>query len=206
MLEEDDPDTVGRMLEYIYTLGYCEKEKQSISTPGESMEQDDTTATADDTGVQLLNNVYVYAIADKYFIEGLKQMAKEKFQSQAESLLFVGQFAEIIRELYGSTMSSDRGLRDIVSRICAQQGKTIIDSPHLSASIVENGEFGLDILRETVKNGEESVEKATTKSAALREKVEKKKDQITAIKTTMTRLVKDIEADRISENRGFWRD
>jgi hypothetical protein len=168
------------------------------------MEQDDTTATADDTGVQLLNNVYVYAIAEKYFIEGLKEMARERFQSQAESLLFVGEFAEIITELYQSTLSSDRGLRDIVSSICAQQGKTIVNSPHLSASIVENGEFGLDILRETVKNGEEWVEKATTKNAALRKNVETKKEQIAAIKTTMTRLVKDIEADKISENRNFW--
>lgn len=77
-------------------------------------------------------------------------MARVKFRSQAENLLSVKEFPEIIRELYRSTPSSDRGLRDIVSHIRAQQGRTVVDRPDLYASIVENGEFGLDILREAL--------------------------------------------------------
>ena len=60
-------------------------------------------------------------------------------------------FPEIIRELYRSTPSSDRGLRDIVSQVCAKQGRTIIDTPDLNVIIVEITEFGLDLLREVLK-------------------------------------------------------
>jgi hypothetical protein len=137
-------------------------------------------------------------------MDELKEIAREKFRSRAENLLFVNEFPEIIRELYGSTPSSDRGLRDIVSHICAQQGRTVIDSPDLSASIVEIGEFGLDILREAVMNGNERVEEASAKNAALQRKVKDKKGQIGAIKTILTKLVHEIEADSVSESRMLW--
>lgn len=210
------------MIEYMYTSDYCDgnrsrqaaaatslgdavrDEKRSISTPQESIEQDNTTAIVDDVGQWLLNNVHVYAIAEKYFIEGLKEMAKAKFRSQAESLLTVNEFPEIIRELYRSTPSSDRGLRDIVSQICAQQGRTVVDSPGLSASIVENGEFGLDILREALINGDERLEEATTTNASLHQKSKKKEEQVDAVKTVLTKLVNDIKADKIPETRIFW--
>ncbi|KFZ15960.1 hypothetical protein V501_02486 [Pseudogymnoascus sp. VKM F-4519 (FW-2642)] len=131
-------------------------------------------ATADGTGLRLLNNVQVYAIAEKYFIERLKGVARAKFQSQAESLMFVNEFPEIIRQFMDLA----------VKRL---------------ATIVEIGEFGLDILRETVKYREGWVEKVT---AALKKKVKKKNEQMAAIKTRMTRLVKDIKEDKISDNRG----
>jgi hypothetical protein len=35
-----------------------------------------------------------------------------------------------------------------VSQICAQHGKTIFDDPDFNATILEIGEFGLDLLRE----------------------------------------------------------
>lgn len=213
------------MIEYMYTSGYCDgnrsrqaavvvstgevlddavgNEKRSISTSPESIEPDDTTI-ADDVGQWLLNNVRVYAIAKRCLMDELKEIAKAKFRSQAESLLFVKEFPEIIRELYGSTPSSDRGLRDIVSHICAQQGRTVVDSPDLSASIVEIGEFGLDILRKALMNVDERVEEATAKNAALQRKVKDKKGQIGAIKTILTKLVDEIEADRVPKSRILW--
>ena len=226
-MEEVDPETVGRMIEYIYTSDYCDgnrsgqaaaivapgevldddavgDENRSISKSQESIDQDDTTAIPDGVGQWLLNNVLVYAIAERYFIEGLKEMARVKFRSQAENLLSVKEFPEIIRELYQSTLSSDRGLRDIVSHICAQQGRIVVDRPDLSASIVENGEFGLDILREVLKNGDDREEEATTTNASLHQKVTKKEEQVAAIRTLLTKVVSDIKADKIPETRKFW--
>lgn len=89
------------MLEYIYTSGYrdgdqsrlapvavysnevqadaVEEEKRSISTSLESGEQYGPTAIGKDVGQRLLSNVLIYAIAEKYDIEKLKEIAREKF-------------------------------------------------------------------------------------------------------------------------------
>jgi hypothetical protein len=227
-LEEDDPQTVERMLAYLYTSDYCdgdysgsaadvaapeevladvlEDEERSGSTSQSIMkEQDDASATTDE--LSLLNNVLVYAIAEKYGIAELKQMAKEKFRSQARSLLSAKEFSEIIRELYGSTPPSDRGLRDIVSQVCAQQGRTIVDSPDLNATIVEVGEFGLDLLREVLKDENKRVEVAVARNTVLKEELNKKKDEnielerrLGSVSKVLRKVARDVETGRVSEN------
>ncbi|CZR53758.1 uncharacterized protein PAC_03639 [Phialocephala subalpina] len=227
-LEEDDPDTVERMLAYLYTSGYCdgdysgpaasvasreevladvlEDEERSGSTSQPiTEEQDNASATTDEPS--LLNNVLVYAIAEKYGIAELKEMAKAKFQSQVGGLLSAKEFPEIIRELYRSTPSSDRGLRDIVSQVCAQQGTTIVDRPDLNSTIVEVGEFGLDLLREVLKDKRRLAEKAVAINIALKEDLNEKKDEtielqrrLGSVSKVLRKVAKDVETGRVSEN------
>ncbi len=122
-----------------------EDEEGSVTISSTSEERDNAPLTIDEPS--LLNNVLVYAVAEKYNITELKELAKAKFQGRAISLLSAMEFPEIIRELYRSTPSSDRGLRDILCQVCAERGRTIIDSLDLNAIIAEAGEFGLDLLR-----------------------------------------------------------
>jgi hypothetical protein len=218
------------MLAYLYTSGYCDRnysglgagvasleevrlladvledeERSGSTSQSIAEEQDDASATTDQ--LSLLNNVLVYALAEKYGIAELKEMAKAKFRSQAGSLLSAKEFPEIIRELYGSTPSSDRGLRDIVSQVCAQQGGTIVDSPDLSATILEVGEFGLDLLREVLKYQDRRMEKAVVRNRALKEELEKKEDEtielqrrLGSVGKVLRRLANDVEMGRVSEN------
>ncbi len=233
MLEEDDPHAVERMLVYLYKSDYCdgdypgpaaavafpeevpadvlEDEDQSVSKSQSIMEEHDD-ASAITNGPSLLNNVLVYAIAEKYGIAELKEMAKAKFQGRAECLLSAKEFPEIIRELYRSTPSSDRGLRDIVSRFCAQQGRTIIDNPDFNAIIVEIGEFGLDLLREVLKYENRRVEEAIARNTALKEELDEKKDealelqrQVGSVSKVLRNVARSVETGKISENMfRFW--
>ncbi|TVY28203.1 hypothetical protein LHYA1_G003352 [Lachnellula hyalina] len=232
-LEEDDPHTVERMLAYLYNSDYCdgddsgpaagvaspeslasperptdalEDEERSDSTSQSILEEPDNISATTDVP-SLLNNVLVYAIAEKYGIAELKELAKSKFQGQAGSLLSAREFPEIIRELYRSTPSSDRGLRDIVSQVCAQHGRTIVDSPDLSDIILEVGEFGLDLLREVLKYENGRVEEAVARNSALEGELEEKKDEtielqrkLRSVGKVLKNSAKGLEMGRGSEN------
>ena len=124
------------MLAYHYTSEYFdgggvtmtvpEDELRSVSTSlPMTEEQDDGFATTDEP--LLLNNVLVYALAEKYGTAKLKEIAKAKFQDRVGSLLSAREFPEIVRELFRSMPLTDRGLRHILSQICAQRGRRIVN-------------------------------------------------------------------------------
>ncbi|KAK7511701.1 uncharacterized protein IWZ02DRAFT_436663 [Phyllosticta citriasiana] len=62
----------------------------------------------------LVVHAKVYAIAEKYGITGLKDLARSKFAAQAEHYWSLTEFADSIPEVYETTVDSDRGLRDVV--------------------------------------------------------------------------------------------
>lgn len=62
----------------------------------------------------LLVHTKVYALAEKYDIPSLKQLAKSKFEMAMACFYDSPDFAEAIEEVYCSTIDSDRGLRDVV--------------------------------------------------------------------------------------------
>ncbi|KAH8656126.1 hypothetical protein BGZ60DRAFT_417837 [Tricladium varicosporioides] len=210
-LEEDDPHTVERMLAYLYTSDYCDRDYSgpvAVETSPEELQpmiekQDNASTTTNEPS--LLNNVLVYAIAEKYGITGLKEMAQAKFQSQAGSLLSAKEFPEIIRELYRSTPSSDRGLRDIVSQLCAQRGRTIIDNSDLNSIIVEIGEFGLDLLCEVLKYENKRFEEAITTNIALGEELKKRETEtmelqrrVSSVSKVLRKVAKEVETGKIT--------
>lgn len=62
----------------------------------------------------LVMHTKVYALAEKYDIPSLKQLAKRKFEMEMACNFDSPEFADAIEEVYCSTVDSDRGLRDIV--------------------------------------------------------------------------------------------
>jgi hypothetical protein len=62
----------------------------------------------------LVLHTKIYALAEKYDIPSLKQLAKSKFEMAMACFYDSPDFAEAIEEVYCSTIDSDRGLRDIV--------------------------------------------------------------------------------------------
>lgn len=68
----------------------------------------------DESDSHLVAHTRVYALAEKYDIPALKQLAKSKFE-MAMACYYDGEdFADALEEVYCSTIDSDRGLRDIV--------------------------------------------------------------------------------------------
>lgn len=77
----------------------------------DSMDEDDEPKDDDS---HLLLHTRVYAIAEKYDIQPLKQLARAKFEAAMACYWDSADFAEAIEEVYCSTLDNDRGLRDIV--------------------------------------------------------------------------------------------
>ncbi len=69
------------------------------------------------------------------------------------------------------------GHRDILSQLCAQEGRRIVNGPYLNALVIEVGEFGLDLIREVLKYENGRVKEAAARNAALNEELDKKKDE-----------------------------
>jgi len=62
----------------------------------------------------LLTHTRVYALAEKYDIPSLKELAQSKFEMAMACYYDSSEFADAIEEVYCSTIDTDRGLRDIV--------------------------------------------------------------------------------------------
>lgn len=128
-LNEDDAAIVEKMLCFFYTCEY--------SDLGEN-------------AADAVINILVYAIADKYNIETLKRLAITKFKGTMSSTKFnPNAFPGIVRQIYSTTPSSDRGLRDCAKDITKQQK----DSLRLNKAFrnllqdgILEGDFVLDVL------------------------------------------------------------
>jgi hypothetical protein len=209
LLEDDDPDTVERMLLYLYTCDYddgisklveaatCSKKEEadgegqsspvrtSQATPGidtaktvptESPEEKAAVEVSEGESNMkeslLLNNVMVYAIAERYDISELKELAKAKFLSQADTLLSSHEFPEVVKTIYTSTLSKDRGLRDIVSQVCVKQVRELMEDQAFQGIISDVGDFGIDILREALKHDDKRLAQVMDQKAKLKDKAE----------------------------------
>lgn len=78
----------------------------------ESEEDEDCEYETDESN--LLTHTRVYALAEKYDIPALKDLAKSKFEMAMACYYDSPEFADAIEEVYCSTIDNDRGLRDVV--------------------------------------------------------------------------------------------
>lgn len=62
-------------------------------------------------------HILMYALADRMFIEGLKGLSKRKVEQELLQRLDASSFPSAIVEIYKSTPSQDRGLRDLAVRV-----------------------------------------------------------------------------------------
>ena len=101
---------------------------------------------------QILPNVRMYAMADKYSIWGLQSLAKAKFKENASTgwnddhVLF----SLAIREVYESTPEQDRGLREIVVETARKHIKQLRDRGDFNKVLKEVHQFTHDLLLESL--------------------------------------------------------
>ena len=149
-LNDDDQSTVRRMLTYLYTLDYDDGDGFPAVARNESRNTDVSHS-------KTMNNIHVYALADKYNIPGLKELAKIKFQTCMTRKVKITRFAEIIDSVFSSTPETDPGLRDIIISKAADTSTPtqILREGPLASVIRDHSTFGLGLLREVVKNQQE---------------------------------------------------
>ncbi|KAL2349830.1 hypothetical protein BJ546DRAFT_604519 [Cryomyces antarcticus] len=95
----------------------------------------------------LVFHVRTYAIADKYDLPGLKELACSKFAGVAAKAWDSPSFTLAIRSIYATTPSTDRGLRDVVIKIAHVHMTALLqDCGEFVALLKENAEFAADLV------------------------------------------------------------
>lgn len=132
----------------------------------------------------LRNNIQVYALAEKYHIPELKLLAKSKFVGQVDSLLHVGNYPDIIKLVYESTPSSDRGLRDVITLACSGVIRKMLGEPVFDTLLRDIGDFGIDVLCAALKTDDERLDQMLASKTALQDELTKVRSRLTHVERT----------------------
>lgn len=128
------------MLSYLYTLDYDDGSRPEEHEGSSNLQINRRASVSDSVEIDAITpfpeqsqeeekssltiNVQVYAMADKYDMQELKILAKEKFSMSARDWP-LPDFPSVVREALSSTPESDRGLRDIIRQILADHVEDI---------------------------------------------------------------------------------
>ncbi|CAF9909829.1 hypothetical protein IMSHALPRED_008480 [Imshaugia aleurites] len=167
VLKEDDPPTARRMFTYLYTLAYDDEGDAASAQHYMANETNVVTSQALTTNVtpvsaeellrhaKMMNNVVVYAIAQKYDIDELKELATAKFRELLWLKAPGHGLPDIIDAVFQTTSLTDSGLRDVSVEFCTHYSTNIIADDHLCGIIKDHGELGLEVLRGVDKHAKE---------------------------------------------------
>ncbi|OJD15234.1 hypothetical protein AJ78_04495 [Emergomyces pasteurianus Ep9510] len=196
VLEEDDPELVRLMIAHFYgakdpTEIDIMRTGGSEEEPSNETEKDTAPPITTERSYQALLNARLYAMGDKYGIEGLKTHSKTEFDNWATDLDVVeciDEFPAIIDEVFGSTPNNDRGLRDIVVPLIAKNAEIALKNQELCDVLLLLPELQMEILRRVVESKADLSKRliATTR-ASRKEGVEYKK-YVERVDTSMTEL------------------
>jgi len=143
-LEGDDPYTIERMLSYLYTLDYSDN---SAVRPLLPTGQNWPLLLSNEESKSVLElDAQVYAIAEKYDISGLKDLAKHKYKL-ALGNCSGGDFLRSIQQVYQLTPPSDRGLRDLVIEYTSAHMTELRAKNEFTVAIEDIPGFCVDLLQ-----------------------------------------------------------
>lgn len=198
ILVDDDPLTVERMLTFLYTREYDDEAPAQIEEPvatskdalGSMLDDDghwtssfaisENSARAAVDGKETdrvlsvldlsraLINIAVYAIAEKYNLEDLKKAARVRCLSQTWASWPLDDLRIIAKEVYSSTPSSDRGLRDKVISDCADHAQELTEHEDWISLTKMDGDLAFDLFQKMTKKHTGAIlEVANSRSQAI---------------------------------------
>ncbi|TKA79406.1 hypothetical protein B0A49_03345 [Cryomyces minteri] len=169
-LDDDIPYAVHAMLHWFYHFDYNYDSKgreTSTSTHVQATAPDDKgklqldqhidkkqkvdqqagNAQVESDVSPLVFHVCTYAIADKYDLPALKDLARSKFAAVAVNAWNSASFTPAIRSIYATTPSTDRGLRDVVTSIAQAHITALLqDRSDFAAVLKEIAEIAADLV------------------------------------------------------------
>jgi hypothetical protein len=114
--EEEPTDAPGDEIWGFGTKKSKKDKKKKKSRPWTDEAMPDNYSDVGIAVPNLIVHAQVYALAEKYSVDGLKELALEKFEKEVESHWNTDDFLQAAEVVYTSTVESDRGMRDIVLR------------------------------------------------------------------------------------------
>lgn len=101
--------------------------------------------------VKLMNNVAVYAVAQKYGIGALRELASTKFCELLRLKTSTHELPSLIDAVFGTTSVTDPRLRDATVEYCTQYSTKIVADKSVCISIRDHGELGLGMLQKMIE-------------------------------------------------------
>ena len=95
---------------------------------------------------RMMNNVLVYAVAEKYDIPDLKELAQVKFQSLAWSKWPHEDFYALTEMVFSTTPDTDMGLRQTVLDLCGEHFQDILKNEDSRVGFLEIPAIGAVVL------------------------------------------------------------
>ena len=89
----------------------------------------------------LWSSVRVYALADKYGVVSLKDVAKERFAKWIEKNYLSDQLPALVKEVFETTPPTDMGLRDIVAKTLAKHITIFLQQESWSRVLEASGQL-----------------------------------------------------------------
>lgn len=154
-----------QMIEYFYTLDYevesdvlsdnCISHKDTVAESSEQPVTSENAIPTSETEIEgsltnvteslgpqnpdaLSFHISMYALADRLLIEGLKALSKENVEHDLVQQLGAGCFPKAITEIYHSTPTHDRGLRDLAIKTTMNHLTTLRTSDETAAAALNN--------------------------------------------------------------------
>lgn len=138
-LPEDNPDLIAKMMDFLYLFDYDDGHYSGLSN-----RKDHAYRSARYT------NAEMYALGEKYDLQGLKKTAAAKFETALHSETRGTPILPLITLIYASTPENDRGLRDLILPVALVNAKNLSNVPGFKSMIVENAEFVSDVFGKTI--------------------------------------------------------
>ncbi|KAL4810246.1 hypothetical protein BDV18DRAFT_166675 [Aspergillus unguis] len=134
----EDPALVKQMVEYIYTLDY--QADPNVPIPDDrSIESFELTPLKPSVGYDTLSfHILMYSLADRLFIAGLKALSAQYVEQELVRRLDARSYPDAVSEIYRSTPTHDRGLRDLAVKITMDHLTTLRQSDGIASATLQN--------------------------------------------------------------------
>lgn len=161
----DAPEIVKLMIKYFYHLDYLhntESRQAYLNSNGKKGE----SVSQDGSNVFMIEHAKVFAMAVKYQVDGLRDLAISKFQAQVKSHWNHQDFPHTIFVVYNSTPQDVTQLRDLVANQMHETFEELQNKPEIEEVVLSIPKLSYNLLKRsrpeiTCKMGHETIELAT---------------------------------------------
>ncbi|KAL8917159.1 MAG: hypothetical protein Q9208_008128 [Pyrenodesmia sp. 3 TL-2023] len=158
----------------------------------------------------LLNNVLVYALAEKYDIRPLKTFAHHKFEIRAAQDWDDWNnkwIIAVLREVYAATPANDTLLRSAMHKVCDRYADCLMVDEEFSAMVKKDSGLAYEILKSVYDAKERQRVEYEKKEKEWRSALQSRDDQIKSAKewtkvelqATKDLIVKNVECQECEE-------
>ncbi|KAN0071715.1 BTB/POZ fold [Elaphomyces granulatus] len=151
-LDDDDPEAVKRMISFFYTHDYDHEITIPSYTDASILGAAKIGSASTEKSTLSCCGVREYAIAEKYDIKELKAFAQSRFSTWVKSNWNHPEIYSVVNEVYNSTPSNDRGLRDLVKSTVKKNATSALHKDNFREMLTADmGELGVAALSAVLK-------------------------------------------------------